>query len=123
MEIVRNADVANATVVLDAFHIYRGGGRDEDILKVPGESVGIFHIDDVPKTSLPRESLADGDRVYPGDGILDLRRMLMMLKDQGFRGPVSLELFREDLWEADPLEVAKTGAEKVRKLLDEVGEE
>lgn len=117
MEIVRRADVHGTTVVLDAFHIYRGGGRNEDILKVPGDQVSVFHIDDVPDDDRPREALADGDRVYPGDGRLDLPGMLRMLSEQGFDGPVSLELFRQDLWEADPIEVAKTGAEKVRRLL------
>ncbi len=118
MEIVNRADHPDTTVVLDAFHIYRGGGRDEDILKVPGDRIAIFHIDDAPPAvSRPLDSFTDGDRVYPGDGILDLKGMLRMLADQGFAGPVSLELFNAELYEADPLEVAKTGAERVRELI------
>jgi len=117
MEIVNRADHVDSSVVMDAFHIYRGGGQDKDILKVPGEIVSIFHIDDAPESDKRREDLVDGDRVYPGDGILDLAGMLKMLSDQGFSGPVSLELFDPALWEEDPYKVAKTGAEKVRALI------
>ena len=118
MEIVNRANRTETTVVMDAYHIFRGGGKDEDILKVPGEQVSIFHIDDAPQTDKPREELADGDRVYPGDGILNLKGMLDLLAQQGFSGPVSLELFRQDLWEQDPFEVARVGAEKVRALIE-----
>ena len=118
MEIVNMADHVRTTVVMDAFHIYRGGGKDEDILKVPGAQVAIFHIDDAPETDRERETLADGDRVYPGDGILNLQGMLEMLAFQGFSGPVSLELFNEDLWREDPREVARIGADKVRRLIE-----
>ena len=78
----------------------------------------IFHIDDAPETDRERETLADGDRVYPGDGILNLQGMLEILASQGFSGPVSLELFNEDLWREDPREVARIGAEKVRRLIE-----
>lgn len=118
LEIVEKADHPDTTVAMDAFHIYRGGGKEEDILKVPGDRVAIFHINDAPATECPRESLADGDRVYPGDGILNLRGMQDMLADQGFSGPVSLELFNAELWERDPFEVARVGAEKVRRFID-----
>ena len=120
MEIVALADHPETTVVMDAFHIYRGGGRDEDILKVPGARVAIFHIDDAPRTDRRRETLTDGDRVYPGDGILNLENMLRMLASRGFSGPVSLELFNETLWRQDAREVARVGAEKVRRLIASV---
>lgn len=120
MAIVNRANHPETTVVMDAFHIYRGGGRDEDILKVPGSQVAIFHIDDAPQTDRRRETLTDGDRVYPGDGMLNLKKMLEMLASQGFSGPVSLELFNAALWREDAREVARVGAEKVRRLIASV---
>ncbi len=117
MEIVEKAGHPRSKVVMDAFHIYRGGGREEDILKVPGDRISIFHIDDVPRTKKPRRLLTDADRVYPGDGILNLEAMILMLVRQGFAGPVSLELFNSRIWKEDPFEVARRGAEKVRPLI------
>jgi 2-keto-myo-inositol isomerase len=116
LEIVHKANNPDTTVVMDSFHIYRGGGSNGDILKVPGNQVSIFHINDAPRTEEP-EILTDGDRVQPGDGILDLPDMLNKLEAQGFSGCVSLELFNAKLWIEDPFEIAKAGAEKVKKLI------
>jgi sugar phosphate isomerase/epimerase len=41
-----------------------------------------------------------------------------LLAQIGFHGWLSLELFREDLWARDPLEVAQTGLEKMRAVVE-----
>ena len=50
----------------------------------------------------------------PGDGHLDMKRYLDLLRGVGYRRWLSLELFREDLWARDPREVAKLGLEQMR---------
>ena len=40
-----------------------------------------------------------------------------ILKNKGYDKWISLELFNADLWEKDPLEVAKIGLEKMRELV------
>ena len=69
----------------------------------------------------PREKLSDADRVYPGDGVAPLTEILRILRDAGFNGALSLELFNRDYWKEDAALVAKTGLEKmqaaVRKAL------
>jgi hypothetical protein len=40
------------------------------------------------------------------------------LASTGYNGYLSLELFREDLWAKDPLEVAKLGTEKMRPFVE-----
>jgi 2-keto-myo-inositol isomerase len=35
-----------------------------------------------------------------------------------YGGPLSLELFNSRLWEQDPLHVAQTGLERIRKLVE-----
>ena len=50
----------------------------------------------------------------PGDGISDLKQDCDLLRQIGYDGFVSLELFREDLWQQDPLEVATVGLEKMK---------
>jgi sugar phosphate isomerase/epimerase len=56
--------------------------------------------------------------VYPGDGILDLGKMISILKDAGYAGVISLELFNPNYWEEDPAEVARIGLEKMQAVLD-----
>lgn len=117
LEVVTNAGHPAGTVVLDPFHIFRGGGSPESIAKLKGEQIAIMHFNDAP----PKPSRAeqhDKDRVYPGDGHLDLKRQLELLRQVGYRRWLSLELFREDLWARDPLDVARTGLDKMRAVAE-----
>ena len=41
-----------------------------------------------------------------------------LLRRIGYRGWLSLELFREDLWASDPAEVARTGLQKMRAVAE-----
>jgi 2-keto-myo-inositol isomerase len=107
----------DATVVADVFHMIRGGGSVDDLLKIRGDRLSIFHINDLPATPDPLTQ-SDSDRVLPGEGIADLPRVISNLRTIGYRGPLSLELFNPKLWEADPLDVARRGLETIRELVD-----
>jgi 2-keto-myo-inositol isomerase len=117
LEIITKADHPAGTVVLDPFHIFRGGGSLESIAKLRAEQIAIMHFNDSPATP-PRAQQHDKDRVYPGDGHLDLKRELDLLRKIGYDRWLSLELFREDLWAANPLEVARVGLEKMRAVAE-----
>ena len=107
-----------ASLLLDAYHLYRGGNKFESLTQISGKSLKVFHINDYP-VDPPREKLKDADRVYPGDGICPIRDVLKTIKASGFTGTLSLELFNQKYWESgNPLSVAKTGYEKIRKILD-----
>ena len=54
----------------------------------------------------------------PGDGVFDLGRFCQLLRDVGYDRWLSLELFREDLWEQDPEEVAREGLEKMKAVAE-----
>ncbi|MFN0054335.1 MAG: sugar phosphate isomerase/epimerase family protein [Planctomycetales bacterium] len=117
LEVITKAAHPQGTIVLDPFHIFRGGGSAESIAKLKSEQIAIMHFNDSPADP-PRATQHDKDRVYPGDGHLDLKRELNLLRQVGYRGWLSLELFREDLWKQDPLEVARTGLEKMRAVAE-----
>jgi 2-keto-myo-inositol isomerase len=107
----------DATVVADVFHMIRGGGSVDDLLKIRGDRLSIFHINDLPATPDPLVQ-SDSDRVLPGDGIADLPRVIANLRTIGYSGPLSLELFNPTLWEADPLDVARRGLDRLRALVE-----
>ena len=65
----------------------------------------------------PRTAITDGHRVYPGDGVAPLKTIVQDLKQIGYRGVLSLELFNRDLWKQDPAAVARTGLEKMRAVV------
>lgn len=103
----------NACVLLDVYHIFKGGSDFEGLPMFAASRMYNFHVNDYP-ANLPRETIKDAQRVYPGDGIAPLGKIFRALRDNGYRGVVSLELFNPDYWKQDALEVAKTGLEKTK---------
>lgn len=104
-----------ATIVADVFHMIRGGGTVDDLLKIPGDRLANFHINDVPAQPDPLTQ-KDEDRVMVGEGIADLPRVIANLRTIGYRGPLSLELFNRELWSQDPGTVIRRGIERIRAL-------
>lgn len=107
------ADNRDASILLDLFHLYKGGSGFNSLRMLNGNALGIFHMNDYPAQP-PRETITDADRVYPGDGVAPMDTVLRNLHYIGFRGPLSLELFNRRYWQQDPMTVARTGLEKLR---------
>ncbi len=117
--IAQNCGEPGATIVGDVFHMMRGGGSVDDLLKVPGDRLAIFHINDLPPVPEPRTQ-TDADRVMAvGEGIADLPRVIANLRTIGYKGPLSLELFNRALWQKEPLEVVSKGLAQVKRLTEE----
>ncbi len=117
LDIMDRADHPDATIVLDPFHVFRGGGSMDAIATIPGDRIAISHFNDTPADP-PRPQQHDKDRVMPGDGHLDLRRYLDLLAGTGYQGFLSLELFREDLWASNLEDVARVGLEKMKSVAE-----
>lgn len=115
-EVMRVADHPDSTIVLDPFHLYRGGGEIDDMRGIPADKIAVFHFNDAPAHPA-REAQTDADRVYPGDGILALKQMLSILENAGYNGVISLELFNPTYWERDPGEVARVGLAKMKSVI------
>lgn len=103
----------NACVLPDVYHIYKGGSDFEGLKMIEGSKIPVFHMNDYPADP-PRDKIGDADRVYPGDGIAPLGKILRTLQDNGARCMLSLELFNRSYWEQDALAVAETGLAKMR---------
>jgi 2-keto-myo-inositol isomerase len=106
----------DACVLPDFYHIYKGGNDFESLGMIEASRMHCFHINDYPADP-PRESIADKHRVFPGDGICPLPKIIRQLIDHGFKGVFSLELFNPDYWQRDATEVATEGLEKSRQVV------
>ncbi|MBC8115556.1 MAG: sugar phosphate isomerase/epimerase [Candidatus Saccharimonas sp.] len=115
LEIMTLSQHPQATIIVDPFHNFRGGGSFSSLGKLRGEQIAISHFNDTP-ASPPRLEQHDHSRVLPGEGHLNLKEWCDLLTKVGYHGYLSLELFREDLWARDPREVAKLGLEKMRAV-------
>jgi len=107
---------ADACLLPDVYHIYKGGSDFHGLKLINGGRVHVFHVNDYPAEP-PRETISDADRVYPGDGIAPLNQIFSDMYAAGFRGMLSLELFNREYWKQDALKVARTGLEKTRQAV------
>lgn len=110
----------NALALLDAYHIYKGGSEFGGLGAFAGNRMQCFHINDYPAEP-PRSEIKDEHRVYPGDGICPLTEVLTILKNSGFRGALSLELFNRSYWQLPADQVVKTGLEKMKAVVAKAG--
>lgn len=117
LRIMEGSGHPQATIVLDPFHDFRGGGGHDDVAKLRPEQIAVCHFDDAP-ASPPAHEQRDPDRVMPGEGVIELDKFVGLLKQIGYSGFISLELFREDLWQSDPLEVAKQGLAAMKAICE-----
>lgn len=109
------ANHPNACLLLDVYHMYKGGSDFSNIGFVPGTKLHCLHMNDYP-ASPARAEIKDADRVYPGDGVAPIAEILHALVASGFSGTLSLELFNREYWKLPALEVAKTGLEKMKRV-------
>jgi sugar phosphate isomerase/epimerase len=107
---------AASITILDAFHNWNNKTTLDDLRALPVERIAHYHIDDAAP-DIPSGQQKDPDRVMLGEGQIDLAAELAILREKGYDKWISLELFNAELWEKDPLEVARTGIEKMRELL------
>jgi sugar phosphate isomerase/epimerase len=103
----------DACILADPYHVYKGGSSIESVRLFSAKCLQHFHMNDYPADP-PRETIADEHRVYPGDGVAPLTQLFRELRDVGYAGMLSLELFSKVLWAQDPLEVAKAGLAKTK---------
>ncbi len=106
----------DACLLLDAYHLFRGGSGFATLRLLNGAAMHVFHLNDYPAEP-DREQMTDAHRLLPGDGVAPLPEMLRDMHAAGFRGALSLELFNRALWEKDPLEVAKRGRKKTEAAI------
>lgn len=105
-----------AGILADSYHLYKGGSDYASVRLVAGSAMHVFHINDYPAKP-ERQEITDAHRVFPGDGVAPLGKLFRNLRDVGFRGMLSLEVFNREYWNQDPLLVARTGLEKTREAV------
>lgn len=118
--VAMDANEAEASLIMDTFHLFRGGSGFNAVQHVQGSFIADFHWNDVPG-DVPREEQGDEHRLYPGDGILPLTQLLRDLKTIGYERTLSLELFNRAHWELPPETVAREGREKMLACIAEAG--
>ena len=115
-ELIQGAAKQNCGYLVDAYHATRSGSGPH-FESLPAEMIFCFQYSDVPAQAVPDGVRRPTDRLAPGKGIVDWPAMLGLLKAKGYTGYLSYEAPNPELWERDPVEVAREGVELTRKLL------
>jgi sugar phosphate isomerase/epimerase len=105
-----------ACLLLDVYHIYKGGSDFEALRFLNGEVLHVLHFNDYPATP-PRAEINDAARVFPGDGVAPLKEIVRTLRAIDFDGFLSLEVFNRDYWKQDAHLVARTGLKKMKSAI------
>lgn len=87
-----------AAMLLDIYHVHRGGNSWETLDVLNGGRMPVMHMNDYPSTPA-WDQLTDADRVLPGEGVCPFHEVIPKLYKAGFRGGFSVELFNRGYWE------------------------
>ncbi|MGP4079260.1 sugar phosphate isomerase/epimerase family protein [Pseudalkalibacillus sp. R45] len=117
-EIINEMDNDRIGLVIDCFHLYAMNSNLDDLKKVDRDQIFLFHIDDC-EDFVPG-ILRDQHRLFPGEGVIDLDKIISILNDKGFNGPASVELFRPAYWEMDPETCIRLSKEKTEGILKRI---
>jgi hypothetical protein len=77
-------------------------------LDVPVISIGNLTVGGSGKTPLAADVLLS--RHYPGDGVIDFGPMTQAVLTSGYDRDIEVEIFNEEVWATDPLEVVRRTA-------------
>ena len=116
LNMVRAANHPNVRVMMDTYHFWGGISKFEDLELLRDGELHHLHFEDVPADP-PREIQGQPHRVYPGEGIAPLRRIVELLKRKQYAGPASLEMFNPAIQSMDPYEVAKKARATIEPLI------
>lgn len=104
----------NVGLLIDAYHCHTTGFGEAEIRGLNASQIVHAHINDAK--DLPVEQILDNDRIYPGEGIIDLAGFLRGLHAIGYDGPVAQEI----LTPQPPADDAQTLLARSKAAFDKV---
>lgn len=111
---------ASCGLLLDAYHMERGGDGGRSFADVPAEQIFAFQYSDVPAGPQSSERRPT-DRLPPGRGIVRWREVFGLLAEKGYAGYLSYEAPNPAQWARPPEEVAREALEATRASLATAG--
>lgn len=114
IKIVKTVNRKNVGLVLDSFHLYLSGSEVTEMKELDRDRIFLVHVNDSEPGD--RSKLRDFNRLFPGEGVIDLKRLAVDLAELRYDGFLSLELLRPSYWDDDPEKIAGLGRESLRKV-------
>lgn len=103
LDLVGDLPPTVAGVLIDSFHVWWDPTLEDAVARAGLEGrIAGFQVSDWSEP-LPHPALLA--RALPGTGVLDLDAHTAMVRRAGFDGDVEVEVFRQEVWDADPDDV------------------
>ena len=119
LKVTRQAAHPNFGMMFDFYHFWSGHNRLEDLDQIRQGEIQHVHFQDVP--DIPRETLDNNTRVIPGDGVAPIVPILKKLREKGYNGPLSVELFAPQFRDGNPYEIAREIRQKCDAVMRRAG--
>ncbi|WP_369991862.1 sugar phosphate isomerase/epimerase family protein [Pseudomonas xanthosomatis] len=96
LAIVEGANQLNGGLLLDIWHLQRGGIDFKDIAKIPARFIKSIELNDAHKYAIePLWMDTIHKRVLPGDGTFDVPAFIKAVQAAGYEGPWGLEVLSD----------------------------
>lgn len=108
-KMVQRVNEPNLGLVVDAFHIFVRQRTVADLHGIPMDKIFLVQLSDLSEQPDP-ENLIDTARhrrLLPGQGKFPIHTLIEYLQEQGYTGPLGLEVFSDVLKAQDPASVAR----------------
>jgi sugar phosphate isomerase/epimerase len=118
-EILQLADRPNGGLLVDSWHHFRSGGDDEGLRAIPADRIVAVQLNDAPATA--EDDPVDEclhRRLVPGDGDIDLVRLVQLLDDTGADPPIGIEVMSDEVFAMPTADAAKRVGDATRAVLD-----
>ena len=115
--IVARAARPNLKLVLSVAHTIFAGADFSGLAALPTGLLGLVHMADAPDLKMDPHLLSGNYRLFPGQGDVALRGLMRDLRAGGYDGPVSLEIYNDQMRGMAPSEIGADGA-RAAALLD-----
>ena len=116
LELGEAIGTGNIGVLLDAFHLYTGGGSNDDIDQLTVDQIMVVHVNDAV-AGVERDEQQDLVRMLPvTTGAIDIKGFMAKLEGKGYAGPVMAEPFHQPLSELAKTDPAAAARETLRSL-------
>jgi len=115
IKVVSTVKSENVGLVVDTFHYYIGRSTLDEFKDFPLERLWVVHFNDAEPG--PLETLTDERRLLPGSGVIKLHEFATWLKNRGWNGWFSVEMFRPEYWKQEPHGLAKEVMKSLKPYL------
>lgn len=112
LDIAESHPADTVGVVVDTFHLWWDPEVWDQIARA-GERIFSYQVCDWLD---PLPDLLMG-RGMMGDGVIEFDRFTEAVSAAGYSGPIEVEIFNQEVWDAPPVDVVATMAERYRELV------